>query len=649
MGPDKELPLPADFEDADAYVDSLLEFVASSEMLRTLCGGVHILDFFTREPDLYSVVLPQEWRDFFGKHKTMDILDLLMREDIESFSLFDGEIQSQSWRSGPSPPHSLVDYIQNIRKHCLRRDYTCDRKKIGKLARHVATGMNEKKLHEVQNFADYVEKLTADIASSEGRPVSHLVDFGSGQNYLGRALASPPYNKHIVAVEGRPHNIEGAKGHDVKAKLAPKTELMRNKKKFRAAQIANTSAYAKAESRKTLSSQEQRDVQKELDQEGSVLNVLTLDSESATTPVSETRTMPDASTVTEKQTLLETSTAGTGSIQYVEHMIRDGDLSSVISQVVDGEKIHKQASYNGVANTRVPLGVTERVPLENLSKSLSPSLLVMSLHSCGNLVHHGLRSLVLNPSVSAVAMIGCCYNLLTERLGPPSYKLPTLRPRLYPEDEKMAHGFDPHGFPMSDRLCNYQDGPNNGLRLNITARMLAVQAPQNWGELDSTSFFKRHFYRALLQRIFMDRGIVEPPTAADAAVGGSPLGWTGGTQPIIIGSLHKHCYESFTSYVRGALARLVQDFERGSLFKEKLGSLTDEDIERYFECYTPRQKELKVVWSLMAFSAGVLEATIVVDRWLWLKEQHGIKEAWVESVFEYRQSPRNLVVVGIKK
>jgi hypothetical protein len=41
---------------------------------------------------------------------------------------------------------------------------------------------------------------------------------------------------------------------------------------------------------------------------------------------------------------------------------------------------------------------------------------------------------------------------------------------------------------------------------------------------------------------------------------------------------------------------------------------------------------------------------IVVDRWLFLRE-HGdvVSECWVEPVFDYGLSPRNLVVVGIKR
>jgi len=44
-----------------------------------------------------------------------------------------------------------------------------------------------------------------------------------------------------------------------------------------------------------------------------------------------------------------------------------------------------------------------------------------------------------------------------------------------------------------------------------------------------------------------------------------------------------------------------------------------------------------------------VESLIVVDRWLYLKESLGDGgDAWVESVFDYKLSPRNLVVVGIK-
>ena len=72
-------------------------------------------------------------------------------------------------------------------------------------------------------------------------------------------------------------------------------------------------------------------------------------------------------------------------------------------------------------------------------------------------------------------------------------------------------------------------------------------------------------------------------------------------------------------------------------------------VRSWAKTFSERKKDLSVTWSLMAFSAGVIEAAIVVDRWLWLKEQAQVKEAWVEPLFDYRLSPRNLVVVGVKR
>lgn len=576
MGPEKPLPYNSDiFGDPELYVDSLLNFISTSDLLRTFCGGVHILDFFTADPDLYSRVLPQEWRDFFAQYdQIMDLLDLFMWEDLEEVQV------SETWRNGLKLPESLLEYLEAVRKHLLDRSVSssqCSRNRTQKkLARHVAVGMTVKKVHEVGLFASYINDLASSIQSS-GNGISHLVDFGSGQNYLGRALASEPYNRNIVAIESKPHNAERAKEYDVLARLAEKERVMRNKKDFRAG-VPNPEP---------------------------------------TPAPPETRTRDDAA----KQNG-HCEIQNKGSVQYVAHRISNGDLSEVMANISDSKE---------------PNGI-----------------MVMSLHSCGNLVHHGLRSLILNPSVKAVAMVGCCYNLVTERLRPATYKLPELRPtaHLYPRLRSNKFGgsdyqdCDPNGFPMSDRLCNLDGG--EGVRLNITARMMAVQAPQNWGRKDSESFFTRHFYRALLQRVFLDKGVVGAPSTD--CVGGSPAGHSSGGTPITIGSLRKGCYESFVAYVRGALEKLQSSDEQLSpLIKEKMEGMTDIEIAAYEESFRRRKKDLSIIWSLMAYSAGVVEACIVVDRWLWLREQSEVKECWVESVFEYGLSPRNLVVVGIKK
>jgi hypothetical protein len=252
---------------------------------------------------------------------------------------------------------------------------------------------------------------------------------------------------------------------------------------------------------------------------------------------------------------------------------------------------------------------------------------------------------------------------MTEKLGPPTYKHAFLRPTLQAVNGRLAREsekHDPQGFPMSQKFSTYE---GDGVRLNITARMMACQAPQNWTEKESAGFFSRHFYRAVLQKIFLDRGVVkkvrhtddqgkpqESTAASNKDDSESPFNIS--TNPVIIGSLRKASYGSFKSYVRGAVEKLTtnNDYKQyAEVMQEKMGGMTDEEIERYEALYLPRKKELCAVWSLMAFSAMAVESLIVSDRWTFLKEHDDlVRHAWVETVFDYEQSPRNLVVVGVK-
>lgn len=603
MPPLKVIPYPdRDFTSADEYVDSLLRFSAASTIFQILCGGVHILDFFTREPSLYHKVVPEEWRSWLLAQDSMELLDFLMRDDIE---------QPRT----NQPPESLINYIREIRKHSLRRNLPVQEKSATRLPRHVAVGMIPKKVHEVSNFADYVVRVADDVSITSGKEITHFVDFGSGQNYLGRTLASSPYNKNIIAVESKELNIKGAKRMDVFARVGEREKVMRNKKLYRQIQDSITPiGQMKEKARRRVAKLQ------DLPSTDSV----------------DMRPMRDLATI-------YTPAEGKGYIQYVEHVVRDGDLSDVVEQI---ENL-KLAAPSGNVHVQIANGESDNPELpqvlEEISKAEDIRLMAVSIHSCGNLSHHGIRSLILNPAVHAIAIVGCCYNLLSSRLGPATFKHPHIRRNLRainaPEnDDKHIPDCDPHGFPMSERLATYGE---EGIRLNITARMMGVQAPQNWTAKESDSFFTRHFYRALLQKVFLDFGVVSKIEEDES----SPHC----TQPVIIGSLRKGCYASFTTYVRGALEKLKVDPER-SVPLGKMAHVTDEQLDEYAQRYAGLKKELSVTWSLMAFSAGVVESLIVVDRWLFLKEYGDlVRDCWVEPVFEYKQSPRNLVVVGIKR
>lgn len=653
MARDRPLPLCDEWEDPDSYVQALLGFATSSVLFMNLCGGVHILDFLTREPDLYTSLLPEDWREFFEHHDIHDILRLLLREDIcplrQTYTNGESHEQDRTWNGGAFPPQSLLEYIHNVRRLSLRRDFACTSSNPNKtsLPPHIAVGMNKKKLHEVEYFSKYVASLADTVNERRGEPVSHIVDFGSGQNYLGRTLASSPHHKHIIAIERKHQYISGAQGMDVHARLVKKEEKVvtvhnRRKSCHDCSGTPEVAATEKADSEKPAvePSQTASDVAaQEFDETVEdvtmfrLLGEITLEPDELLGSLTKNKPRPKA----EKPEIDDR-----GTLSYIEHEIQDGYLEPIIDHVVNPPSA---VTSNG--DTEESTTVTAQ-PTEKTQNDAC--VMVVSLHSCGNLVHHGVRSLILNPSVVAVAMIGCCYNLLTERLGPATYKLPILR-SLHPRLKQTGLAYDPHGFPMSKLFEEYETPSAKGMKLNITARSMAVQAPYNWGYADSEAFFTRHFFRALLQRILVDRGVVPKPGIPKDLYADSPgENENGGdTPPLILGSLRKAAFQSFSAYVRAAAEKLSRDPYFGPKIQERIASMADEEIHRYETEYFPARKNLSVVWSLMAFSAQVVEAVIVVDRWQFLREHDSVKECWVEPVFDYSLSPRNLAVIGLKK
>nr|ADI24943.1 unknown [Penicillium aethiopicum] len=651
------LPLSDEWKDPDEYVNALLSFATESVMFMNLCGGVHVLDFLTRDPDLYTSLLPEDWRSFFDHHDIHSILQLLLREDIgplcEPAATNADTENGRTWNGGAFPPTSLLEYIRNIRRLSFSREYTTS-EKSEPLPRHIAVGMNKKKKHEVEEFSRYVASLSETVSERRGEPLSHIVDFGSGQNYLGRMLASPPYHKHIIAIERKHQYISGANRMDVVARLTTeeKKKTMHNAKlnkmKKQCLDCTDTPELAPdlgpSESEKpgvpslemgapSGPSDSVHEESARQDEDATISNMLGDMTLEAGDMLGSMYKKPHVPHVPKARPRVDAR----GTVSYIEHNIQDGYLEPIIEHVVDPKTS---------VETRTS---TEEVIIQPEEKKPSDArVMVVSLHSCGNLVHHGVRSLVLNPSVVAIAMIGCCYNLLTERLGPATYKIPILRSS-HPRLKQTGSSWDPHGFPMSKLYENYQAKTTKGLKLNITARSMALQAPHNWGRADSEDFFTRHFYRALLQRVLLDRDIIPKPDIPDDLYKDDTENPNAEGIALIVGSVRKSAFESFTAYVRAATVKLSRDPTRGELVKERVCTMSEEELQSYENEYLPGRKNLSIVWSLMAFSAQVVEAAIVVDRWQFLREHDSVKECWVEPVFEYGQSPRNLAIIGIKK
>lgn len=160
--------------------------------------------------------------------------------------------------------------------------------------------------------------------------------------------------------------------------------------------------------------------------------------------------------------------------------------------------------------------------------------------------------------------------------------------------------------------------------------------------------------RGVISKVYHDRADSGEGKGDEDKENGKESPFNMSTNPVIIGSLGKSCFKSFHAYVRGAIKKLAANEETNEKYSkvihDKMGGMTDEEIDAYARAYAPRKRELSSIWTMMAFSAAVVESLIVTDRWLFLKE-HGdvVQDCWVESVFDYKESPRNLVVVGIKR
>lgn len=153
MAPRQPLPHSPQFTSTDDYITSLLTF-SRNPLFQILCGGVHILDFFTRDSldstqakDLYHTILPAEWISYFSTKPLDDILELILRAELVGID--------------KDCPESLTSFITDVRAHSLRREFE-RKQRARKTARKsmgagrkdgeewaLNAGMKPKKIHEV--------------------------------------------------------------------------------------------------------------------------------------------------------------------------------------------------------------------------------------------------------------------------------------------------------------------------------------------------------------------------------------------------------------------------------------------------------------------------------------------------------------------
>lgn len=221
--------------------------------------------------------------------------------------------------------------------------------------------------------------------------------------------------------------------------------------------------------------------------------------------------------------------------------------------------------------------------------------MLVGLHACGQLSEHMLRYFTAMPSIVSLGAVGCCYN------------------HIVPRSESC-----PEGFPISSRMRA------SGVTLSPTALMTGCQAPNKWERADpakaKSTQSKRRFYRALLEKVFYDNNIRldadQRPT------------W----------GIRKGDLDSFQKFARRAMASLGIEENR----------ISTEDLSAYEERYRNYEGKVAILWTLSVLCCKIVESVIAMDRYWYLVEQ-GAEDVEVVPIFDYRISPRNLMLVATKR
>ncbi|XP_064398047.1 probable methyltransferase-like protein 25 isoform X2 [Halichondria panicea] len=218
---------------------------------------------------------------------------------------------------------------------------------------------------------------------------------------------------------------------------------------------------------------------------------------------------------------------------------------------------------------------------------------IIGLHACGDLTSTALRMFSSLPTAAAVCVVGCCYHHITEEGGTT-------------------------GFP----LCNYLRSIDAHLGRNT--RMLACQTLARFTETTSVEAILKIHWRAMLQ-VVLSRHFSELFNAVERL-----------KTDLVVGRMKKPV-KTFQEYCAIALQRLKLDVNRINP-----SHLTSIELE-----YLSRITKLQQFIRVRAVLAACIESVIILDRLLFLQEQHDIATAGLVQLFDPVTSPRCYAIVAL--
>jgi len=275
----------------------------------------------------------------------------------------------------------------------------------------------------------------------------------------------------------------------------------------------------------------------------------------------------------------------------------DGSASQIQGSKAAAQQTGLKEDQNVTHLVRYVTG-TDELAEEISTWAQGEKCLLTGLHACGSLSEHMLRLCTSVPEISYAAVVGCCFN----HINPLS----------------ASH---PNGFPISAFMRE------NKLKLSASALVTGCQAPTNWPPQPPNSVFGRKaFYRAVLEKLLYDKQVLVQGQQQQQQ------------QQRPVWGIRTGDLASFHAYTSRALSSL-------NLVLGK--DITGEEIAEYERRFEARKGEIAVLQTLSVLLCRVVESVIAMDRVMFLRER-GMGEVDVVPVFEYKESPRNLMVVARK-
>jgi hypothetical protein len=233
---------------------------------------------------------------------------------------------------------------------------------------------------------------------------------------------------------------------------------------------------------------------------------------------------------------------------------------------------------------------TDEIGAEIETWAAGEKCLLTGLHACGSLSEHMIRLSTTVSCISHLAAVGCCYNHISR-----------------------ISISNPLGFPISSFMRL------NKLNLSTSALISGCQAPTNWTHNPNSLFGRKHWYRAVLEKLLYDKKLVDQEHRPVWGIRNGDL-------------------RSFSAYAARALQSLHLDIGE---------DVTEEEIVMYEERYQDRTAEIAILWTLSVLLCRVVESAIALDRAFFLQEA-GLQDVDVVPIFNYKESPRNLMIVASK-